>query len=1077
MADRSPDYSQAILVHDSRFNLDTLNDKGATATDAAYTQSGPRAGVPLPGGTERMVLESSGSQSGDGELLITTQRAGLPNASNAAYVVRDIGNDDTTAQQYGHDGWQVLTGYEALINSDGSTLNSQMKPHAVTLDDGRVVAICEALTVSKLLNFKRYDPDDTGGTWTTFTHTHTGHSTQNGACLVALPGGDLLCYITAIGGDQIDALRSTDDGENWAVASYRVLPAAVANADIQRIAAAYSGGEVSLLVSHHDGAVFEATQYASYDLGLRFDEVDSAFSATSSDSDEVESPVIIAKGAGGFAVAWADTQGASPVYRATTIGSASSQIAAQTNVTLATGGTADQSSVALFESEIAEIWAAVHDGSGNAGDVSLKRSVDGGVSYSSYAPVFNFVTPSIAELFHYTTAQSGGRLVVLGKFKGSGNSYQNWSTVCLYLGGYSRHTLPAADGSDGFGATDWLSWGTNSDDEPAWLPFAEPSLLAGWALTSSGTNTYSDDAESGNITTTTGTRYYAFEWERTISGVIAEFAVTVNSGGSTVADNVAARLTISDGTSGGAGTYTYIAHIRMSTTGWQLYDVNGATVVGSATSKALTSKIHFRIAMDDANNVRVWTAADGYLRGWAEGVSGSLTNSAAAHGNQFRFGHMASATADTDWYMGTVSRNGVGKYTPSSGVSVAAGWTNPDDLRGRDFTSLPHLVWDGVRLAGYGGPTWRADSWKVTADYDYPIGDALTNVTPSPSEPWRSVADNVEVLLPFDIEPDFTNAQTIGDNFGVFLFNTNISNFVIETYNGSAWATLATAYAYTDFDALDYVTTGRIVGVDTGSSQTGARYFFKMAHAGDTMDFQDGTLRKIETNTPGAWTDSTTVRPEIKIEGADGTEPASGTGRVWRRDFGIVYAAAISTQQIRIRIPAHETADGYYQIGSMIMGPLVLFGKPTDRGWTREVQPNVGLESRRDGVRRAQEYGAMRETIEISWTDGFDDMSALQMDDPVPDWVGNNGTPSASHRGTTRDVLGTVRLLGGALHPCVYLGRVDKLSGASSQAFTMPDSYWYGRIASKSLRVETLYGTESLSEAGRLNTVSFEEEL
>jgi len=1089
VADRSASYMQAILIHDDRFNADTLNAKGAGTTDASYTQGGARVGVPDPSGAERMKLIASGSQSADSEIKVTARNAGLPVPRGASFVFQDVGAGDSASEQYGADPITAITGYEALIDSTGSPVNSNMYPAAVTLASGQAFAVIENIEAgvgSPFLNMRRYDPDSG---WTTITHSHDGATSQKGAGLCVLPNGDLLCFIVAIGGDQIDVLRSTDNGDTWALASERALDIAVYSADVRKISAAYANGQVLLLVHFYDSnnpANPDLAQYVSYDHGATFRQVESSYSTTNPLNHEPRNPSCIALRSGAFLIVYADLAFPSGwtvirIARAEDNGATASAVGAGSYA-----GT-DTASAALWEGGEGEAYVLTHDSATNYADLTLRRSTDGGVSFESIAanggrPLLYSSVGGNAEFKQYAAVRTGGRLLLIGKFEGSGNGSENHSTVALWVGGYARHTLPANDVTTTFGPTAGLAWAEGGDGTSAslWLPFTEPDNLTGWSKTSSGTNTYTDDAASGNLATTSGTLIYEHDWENTHDAQIVEFAVQVNSGGSTSADDVSVEVAISDGTSGGAGTYTYVCSIRMSTTQWQLYDVNGATTVGSAVNETLTGKIHFRVAMDDDGSVRVWTCSDGYLREWADGASGSLTNTAAAHGNRLRIGHRASATADSDWYMAAASYSGAGRYTPTSAIGVANTWTNPDELRGRELGSLPELVYDGVRLAAAGGPAWKGDSWTVKSEYDYPIADLLTSSSPSPSEAWRSTADNVEVLLPFDIEPDFTNAQGLCANFAAMVFNSNIREFQIQTYNGSTWSTLATAYAYTDFDSLAYSRTGRVVGVDTGTSQTGARFIFRQAHTGDTFDFQDGTptLRKIGNHSGGAWTDSTTSRPEMLIEDADGTEPASGTGRIWRRDFGIVYASSVgTTQQVRIRIPAHETADGYYQIGALIMGPLVIFGKASDRGFAWEERHSVELTTRRDGVRRAQQTAPVRRAIEIAWTEGFDDLSTLQEDDPVPDWVGNNGSPTATYRGTTRDVLGTVRELGGALHPCVYIRRLDKLSGASTQAFTMPDSYLYGRIVTGSLRIEHVHGTESLSEAERLNRVTFEEEL
>jgi hypothetical protein len=1087
MADRSADHYQALLLPDTRFDLGNLAALGGTSVDSSYTQAGARPGVPEASGSEAMELSASGSQSENGSLLLTVQRAGLPVAGGATFVLRDVGAKETASQQYGQESWATVTGYESLIENTGSPTVSQMTPHAITLADGTVLAVIENIESgvgAPFLNFRQYDP---ASGFTTVTHSHDGASQQSGSALVELPDGSVLCFIVALGGDQIDVLRSTDGGTTWATAAERVLDVAVAVADIRRIGAAHSTGQILLVISYYDGANYTAAQYASYDRGATFRQIEDDFRTKHTSAHEPSNASVISLRGGGFLVAYTDTRNGG-THRVGRLGDAARNVATIEDINVGVYASADSPSLTVWEGNDGEVWALSQDATSGHGDLTLHRSVDNGytfegIHYLGTRPVALSNVGGAAEFKSYCGAVAGGRVLLFGKFAGTGNSSQNNSTVCVKLGGHTRHTVPAATTADQFGPTDWLAWGEGSSGAAAslWLPFTEPSNLTGWTSTTSGTAAYADTSVAGNISTTAGTLVYLQDWEHTHSSQVAEFAVAVNSGGSTGADDVSVEVAISDGTSGGAGTYTYIVSVRMSTTGWQLYDVNAGTDVGSGVSKALTSKLHFRVAMDDSGNVRVWTATDGYLRKWAENVSASgLTNTAAAHGNRLRFGHRASCSADSDWYMATVSRGSIGKYTASSGDSVAAGWTNPDDLRGREFSARPALVADGVRVSAAGGPAWKGDSWSIVAGYDYPITHALSVESPSPSEPWRSTADNVEILLTWDVEPDFATEQFLGQNLAAMAFNANVREFAVETGAAGVWTTRATAYAYADFDGLDFVRTGRVVSVDTGSTQKAARYLFRAAHAGDTLDLDSGTtLRKITANSSGAWTDSTTVRPEIQFTGATGSEPSSGTARIWRRDFGVIYAAAspAGVDQIRIRIPAHTTADGYYQIGALILGPLVLFGKPTDRGYAREVRTNVEVSTRRDGVRRAQQIGPARRALEVAWTEGFDDLSDLQRSSPVPDWVGNNGLPVASHRGTTEDVIGAVEQIGGALRTVVYLGRVDSLSGTSVQALTMPGSYLYGRVMTDTLRTEQVTGTESKDEAQRLNRVTIEGEV
>ena len=1078
MANRSRDRYQALVLHEERVNNDTLQARGAGATDSSYTQASTVAGVPEPTGDPSMVLQASGPMTDDTTFQVDAKRAGMPGIDGASYVFRE----GTSGDWYGHDGPQVITGWDALI-SDTGTLR-QVFPAAITLATGEVMAAVSQVAADPYnVSLQLYDPDDSGGSWSAVPATPQSSQHIKGPGLLQLPSGKILLFVTADGGQQVDVLQTDDKGSTWSIAAERVLSHDIAQADIRRIAVAYSAGQIVMLVSWWTGSAYNMAQFASYDLGARFERVDSSFTATAAASDEPASPVVLALRAGGFLAGWQDRASGALDFRVARLAVASDVVASLTHQDIAAGAAADNPALAMYEARSGEVYAFCHDGGSSSGDLTVYRSIDSGDSFTKYEAAAQFVDPTDASLYHYTAAEAGGTVCLLTRWTGEGNSYANDSVACVYLGGYSQHTLPAQGEGSRWLGTDYMAWGKNQDEALPWLPLTLPHNLDNnggsspyWAQSTSGTASESLTAAGMNVTTTSGTDSWEFAWTKTAETLMVEFAVRVNSGGSVSSDDVAVRIEWGDGSS-----YAYDVSIRLTTTTLRLYDNHAAATKGSDASADFTARKHVRIALDDDGNVRTWIGSRAQLRVWSEGPEATLTSSGTSN-NTVSFGHRASGTADSDWYFVGLARDGVDFYAPSSTATPAEEWTNPDDLRGRDFTALPRFVAEGLSLASVDGPARIGDRWTVGSSSVYSGGNVASVESPSPSRAWRSIADGTEMIFAWDLDAIGTSSEFDCDSVGAFALQTNIREFYVETYDGASWSTLIHAEAYDAFSGLKYGRKGAVVSVDTGQSQTGDRYLFREMHAGDTFDTgatDPVVLRKIAHNTEGAWTDSTTVRPRLTLDpaGLTGAEPSSGTGRIWRREFGGVAHNASGFQAIRLRIPAHKTADGYYKIGAFVLGPVVVFGTPVDFGHSLTIERNVERFTRPDGVRAERVLGRPRRVIEFAIANGAVDLTNVQVGTPVPHYVTADGsTPVAAVADTSRQILGAVLRAADARAAAVYIGRLEQLSGSSSEQISEPYRFLYGRLVSDP-RVENVLGYEDYNEAERLSTVSIEEEI
>ena len=210
----------------------------------------------------------------------------------------------------------------------------------------------------------------------------------------------------------------------------------------------------------------------------------------------------------------------------------------------------------------------------------------------------------------------------------------------------------------------------------------------------------------------------------------------------------------------------------------------------------------------------------------------------------------------------------------------------------------------------------------------------------------------------------------------------------------------------------------------------------------------------------------------------DGTEAASGSGEVYPRQATVIVRDASSYAGIRVSIDAQSTPDGYFEVGSFLAGPVVVFG--TDYSWGRILEQswNVELNQARGGQRMPYEAGPARRSVEVAWTDGID-VTQIDGNDSDADYMLSTSTGGIEPVAYTRDVLytvqGTVEALGGPLRPVVYLPAVGK-GTPDSETLTGRSAAVYGRITSP-IRLESILGDENSDEVWRLARLTIEEEV
>ena len=1070
-SDVSGDYLRGLGIPEERINLANLQPRGTGNTESAYTEASPRAGTPEAQQSTDMVLTAVGTPSAEGHIRIQAQRAGHPGLEKAGFVWSDQTQD--TPVWYGWDGPQLISGWESFLWTTSAITDYDPIPVVIRLQSGALLAVWGQSTAgTQPVKMSRYAPATS--TWTQLSSLTLDDPGEQGGCaLLELPDASVLLFVQTASADQVDVYRSTDDGTSWSAYAKRVLDTPTTVADIRRLSAAYSNGEVLLIAQWDDGGAppaENAAQYASDDLGCSFTQVQADWENAGSENPEMVN--IISLQAGGFLVVYHDGDSGTPKYYSRALGSAFNDITDTTAIEVAAGaGSAFTPGCAAWRDEDGIIYALVHT-TGASKDVIPYRSEDEGATWSAFASTAFYSGNEGDGYFHsYSASSTGGRTFLITRWFATVADEDPYSVAAIALGGFSTHTAPAGEDTTSYQDTDYIAWSDNAagTDGGSWLPIEEPDQVA-WTPTTAGVST-EDLVSPGEleISTGVGQSYY----ERTASGdyqaCFAEFAVELDAGdGSRTADRVTFNVRLADP----GGTYEYEVQIRLAADGFRAYDVQGAADVGTEVNVAslLETRLHIRIAIDGAGgangNVYTWYSRAEQDRVWTAGPNGTISDGGAgATMNRVRFGNTGSNTDVSRWALVGYSF-WPGTWGPETS-DFAADWSSPEDLHSRSFPSTPLLVFDGVKVAAVSGPAKYGDQWDIKQDSDYSAANMLWQVEPSPSRGTRTTSE-IEAKYVFDLN-GLTKAAMKGTSLFVGLINTNVEEAVLEgSVNGLSWSTVVTLNASTDLDNLQFERTGEIVyPLKAGAAHKAGRYLYADDLAGGTFyDTTNTKRRRIKSNSNGAWTDETAAIPYAWLEDVDDTEATSGGCELWAPSvFEVIHEQSLTYRYLRLRIPAQTTADGYFEIGQFLLGHIEVFGHQHGRAWSVVRRPQQDVSELPNGSTRAVKRGKALDEVEISWPDAVDSTQP-DLKNPVPDYVTGTagGDPLASYGDTVQNMAGILRQLGGAETPVVFFGKILRSAGGLDA--NNPRQRLYGRITSDFERSNVL-GDETVSELNR----------
>jgi len=409
---------------------------------------------------------------------------------------------------------------------------------------------------------------------------------------------------------------------------------------------------------------------------------------------------------------------------------------------------------------------------------------------------------------------------------------------------------------------------------------------------------------------------------------------------------------------------------------------------------------------------------------------------------------------------------------------------HPDRQNGRPYSVRPTYVDGGWQLSSRGGPAFRADTWQMSTRYSFPIDAIHPEIAGTPRVGWRSVNDDVEQIIAWT-PAGTTDTRQLSPVMGVHLSGINFRTAIFEGWNGGAWVTIASIDAGADFTGLRFNRSGDTVYPDPSGTYAAARYVQFEELQGCYAVFDPGggahTARKILHNSEGGWAHPAPPKgAELHLEGDGATLPASGTFEIWESAVTTIgYGSTAVYDKFRLRIPVQATAEGYFQIGACVIGPVLYFGLDYSWGRTQQLTPNQEITTGRSGDRLVEELGPPRRLVELAWAEGWDS-TLTSGDSPAGyDKITANGLEAVGVRQDPSVLEGMLRRSRGAAEPVIYLPRIipdDINTPGQDRQILGRDRHMYGRVTSQVTR-QAILGDEGQSEVQTINAITIEEEV
>ena len=1038
MSNITPDYIRGFIVP-FRLTADHW-----WSDESTMTQNGELAGIPVSNNNSPLVITSSGPQSRSIE--IETKRAGHIQ-DGAGFVWRYDGDALFYGQEPPNKMMDIKTIQTPLINE------SYVVRSTIRLSSGTILASVEYTTATtNRTKVYRIDVDGVvSNVQLDNVDSSTLMSNKRYPSLVELPNGDINLGVWIIDDKKevanIKIFQSLDDGQSWDVVSSKALPTDVdvsgtfgsgANGvELQPIVMASNAHQVLLLAAyntHNTSLTYGArvAQYASTNGGLTFKYVDAL---EDTDATQFYLPQVVEYN-GVFIIGYIESSDSLGFTRLTNAfdsifdklglipasnlsgsfasGTANRLTGGDWAMTLDTDGRIYLHIVQLSKLQI-------QGGYTDLAGVSVEEYAD---KWNLYANANNLNNSRIIEWSTPTHVGGGfenvksvagqGEILIFGQWNNIGTNSQALGIHMITLGGWSTQQYPRLEPY-----TIDNQWGY---DLNSWSAFDLPQQNSLWTRTVSGTPV---EALGGDHISLTAAASELVKYSQGVSdktnGAILHTKISNVSGGS-VSRGTAFGIQIQEPST----TNTYHVEIVVGSNRIHVYDVHAGytTPLASATGLTLTDYQILVYVDNGSGDVFVYYGESGSPRQY-QLLYGRLTTDPNTT-QQIYWGiptaHVAQSQCDFHF------------FSYSLGDPVGLGWVDGDvNVKQYSSRGFETQIKDGLTISTLDGPAREGDTYQVDPQYGSPIQRTLHIVSPSPHVGWRSDSvanpDTTTVGAQFiawmldttlkGTAVTHTQSQAIG----IHMTGVNFKEFSIEIHNGSTWSKVAT---------VDNTVGGGFSftrqGASIVSTAANGPYLHLNECDGWSILLDDGVSnvvqRRVQSNGDGVLATTSSKRAYLTIEGVQSTDPTSGTAYLIPSSVSVILNENEMTG-FRIGISNQKTYEGYFEIGTMVAGPLMIMGPQYGRGRTIQVEANVIEDITPNGTLYAQSRGKNGRVVRIAWTDGVD-TSALNANQANPDYYElYTGDPIAANGTAPTSMMGLVQYVKGGQNAIVYLPNIE----------------------------------------------------
>lgn len=1053
----TPDKMRGLIVPTANITKDSI-----WAAQSSFTEMNPRAGVakatqPFTG----LVLEMAGEQSE--QITVETVQGGLPGNGSA---FKWNGEDSVELSQNANN---VLTDWKNFNFT--TSPNEYADFDAVGSDDGTLYFVSERknITINQYVIAVYKQTRDGAVTQIATLENVTLSGSPSGTAkpaITQLKDGSLLVgYFAYTGTNEVNWVvwRSYDDGVNWKKISNRALavPLTVGatNFDIETTNMVMVDDYVLLTMStfSNTSSAFGNAhrQYVSRDQGSSFSLVGSGGATF-----HMLSCTALPQGRAGFAY-FTDTD----TIAFTRIpnpgidfGAGSYQTAKEVEVfsgslTFCTKTTAQLSGGSLttwYQDGVIYIVALDTNGV-----LYGYQSTDQGFSWEF---VSQSNSPSISESVLYNPASAvnldrlkatvwEGRALVLCQ--------TNRSIGGMFFGGWSTVDFPA------------LVPQPNRNQyhgyEHNWVANQVPSTSTEYTTTGVGGHTILSDGVQ--ITTNGNTRYY--DYQGTINPTqYYHFKMKVRQGSSVANDFIAFHVTSR------TITEVYTLKMRFRTTSFLIRD---HATVHSTVNVDMTEFHEFMVFQDGVDVVI-------FYREWDETQAKKWTRIDVTLGIQvsgtpvMEWGHLVSPTLTTQsvWSMFNVSDGSIG--TPGQ------------DQRGAQYPTYGEYIYidKGLLLTSKESPARAGDVYSIDPRADFPIDNIFHQVVLSPRVVWRSQNDTSNQNIAWYTDSVVQSAEnTLGlsDVVGLHLSGINWRSAAIEVWNGASWDTIAnidtSAQMSSRFRRYGATLVPNSSARDFSLNYDEARgWYAELENSGIKY------IVKIKQNSEGIWTTSLGKSPVLMID-TDYTDPTtlptSGDIKIMPTSISLVSElfqglSGPGAPAYRLAIPAQDTLEGYFQIGTMIIGNVYFMAPQYQRGRSISYTPNIQSTETLDNMFYSRKMSAGARTFQIAWTEPVDTRTIMDLNPDYWQFSTTAGAvPVANYGDAPFGMMGLFQYLSNQV-PIVYLPSIRKSTNPVTdiQVFTRFHDHSLVRTTGE-LTIESVIGEESQDEMFRVANINLQE--